>query len=258
MPLPNWLDNTLATLPSSHPVRRLVLPHDRPIMTDLVDHNLGGVEGAVFAFQAPQSASYPLDHAGSDGHSGVRVAATLSKPPILNSDLRMGTFDSHGNSFEVTHDESVEFQDDTFAGSHTVPFSTPGPGCAIPRAPEARCPRGDNYILFHTTDNGSQEAMDIPPPFSTPGPFASPQPISSHVFGNHPVAPYMLPEEVYPKIQKSSAVPILSSHTTKSDGISTSLFPVQDGRRQFSALPNLVTGFTFNNIGRLCLLLRPS
>jgi hypothetical protein len=257
VPLPNWLDNTFATLPSSHPVRRLVLPFDRPIVRDLVDHNPGAVEDAVFAFQAPHCESYPLGHAGSDGHSGARVTATLPKPLILNSDLRTGTPDSHGNSFGVTHNESVKFPENTLAGLHTVPFSTPGPGCAIPRAPAARCPWEGNSILSHTTDNGSQEAMDIPPPFSTPGPFASPRPVSGHVFGNYPVAPYMLLDEVYPTIQKSSAVSILSSHTTKSDGISTPLFPVQDGRRQFSALPNLVPGFTSNNLGRLRLL-RPS
>ena len=252
VPVPSWLDDTLATLPPSHPVRRLILPLDRPIVRDFIDHNPGvSVESSVFAFQAPHCENHPLGYAGSDGHSGATVAVTVPKL-TLNSDLRMGTSDSHGSFFEVTHNGSVELRENTaLAGLRTVPFSTPGPGCAISRASAARRPWRANSILLHTTDDGSQEAMVIPPPFSTPGPFVSPRPVSSHVFGNRPVTPHMLPDEVYPTIHKSSAVPILRSPTTKSDSISAPLFPVQDGRQQFSAFPSLVPGFTSNNLGRL-------
>ncbi|KAH9176423.1 hypothetical protein EDB89DRAFT_160747 [Lactarius sanguifluus] len=251
-PLPNWLDNTLATLPPSHPVRRLILPLDRPIGRDLIDHDPNiSDEDAVFAFQALPCDSQPLGHPGSDGHSGARVAVTVSKPSILNSGSRTGTPDSHGDTFEATHNGSEEFRENSLAVLRTVPFSTPGPGCATSRALAARFPWKGNPILSHITVNDSQEAMDVPPPFSTPGPFASPRPVSGHVFGNHPVAPHMPPEEVYPTIQKSSAVPILNSHTSKSDRIDIpfTLYPVQDGSRQFSALPNLLPGFTSNNLG---------
>jgi len=260
VPLPNWLDNTLATLPPSHPVRRLIMPVDRPIVRDFIDQNPDvSDEGAVFAFQAPHCESHPLGHAGSDGHSGARVAVTVPKPSIFNSDSQTGTPDSHGNPFEVTHNGSVEFRENTLTVLRTVPFSTPGPaGYAISQALAARCSWGGYPILSHTTDNGSQEAMDVPPPFSTPGPFASPRPVSGHVFGNHPVAPYMPSDEVYPTIQKSSAIPVLSSHTTKSDRIDTPLFPVQDGYGQFSALPNLLSGLTSNNSGDFLFTPGPS
>ncbi|KAH9040664.1 hypothetical protein EDB85DRAFT_62137 [Lactarius pseudohatsudake] len=225
-PLPNWLDNTLATLPPSHPVRRLILPLDRPNGRDLVDHDPDiEDEDAVFAFQALPCDSQPLGHPGSDGHSGARVAVTISKPSILSSGSRTGTPDSHGDPFEATHNGSVEFRENSFAVLRTVPFSTPGPGCATSRASAARSPWRGNPMLSHITVNGSQEAIDVPPPFSTPGPFASPRPVSGHVFGNHPVAPHMPPEEVYPTIQK-----------------------IQDGSRQFLALPNLLPGFTSNNL----------
>ncbi|KAH9083426.1 hypothetical protein EDB83DRAFT_2329125 [Lactarius deliciosus] len=248
-PLPNWLDNTLATLSPSHPVRRLILPLDRPIGRDLIDHDpYISDEDAVFAFQALPCDSQPLCHPGSDGHSGARVAVTRSKPSILNSGSRTGTPDSHRDPFEATHNGSVEFRENSLAVLRTVPFSTPGPGCATSRASAARSPWRGNLILTHITANGSQEAMDVPPPFSTPGPFAS-RPVSGHGFGNYPVATHIPPEEVYPTIQKSSAVPILSSHTSKSDRIDIPLYPVQDGSRQFSALPNLLPGFTSNNLG---------
>ncbi|KAI9463550.1 hypothetical protein BJY52DRAFT_1210289 [Lactarius psammicola] len=227
VPLPNWLNNTLATLPPSHPVRRLILPLDRPVVRDPINHNPSVSDaGAVFAFQAPPCESHLLDHAGSDGHSGVRAAVTVPKPPVFNSDSQTSTSDSHGNPFEVTHNGSVEFRENTLAVLRTVPFSTPGPGRAISRSSAARPPWEDNSILSHTTVNGSQEAMDVPPPFSTPGPFASPRPVSGHVF-SHPVAPHMPPDE--------------------SDRVDTPLFPVQDGSRQFSALP--LPGFTSNNLG---------
>ena len=248
MPLPNWLDNTLATLPPSHPVRRLVSPLDRHNGKELIDQISGiSAEGAVFAFEAPPYESYPLSHAGNDEHSGARVAVTVPKPFIFNSDSQTGTPDSHGNSFEVTHNESVEYRENTLAGLRTDPFSTPGPGCATSRAPVARCPWGSNSALNHTTDDVSQEAMDIPPPFSTPGPFASPRPVSFHVYGNHPVTTRMVPDEVYPTSPESIAVPILGSHTATSDRVSPPLFPAREGRRQFSALPNLVPGFTSDN-----------
>ncbi|KAF8274426.1 hypothetical protein EI94DRAFT_684801 [Lactarius quietus] len=242
MSLPNWLDNTLATLPSSHPVRRLILPVNRPIVRNLVDQNAGvSDERVVFAFQAPPCEGHLLGHAGSDGYSGASVGVTVPKPSILNSDSRTGSSDSRGNPFEVTHNGSVEFRENTFAVLRTVPFSTPGPGCAISQAPAARYPWEGNPILPRTTDNGSQEAMDPPPPFSTPGPFASPRLISSHVSDSHA-------GQVYPTIQKSSAIPILSFHSTKSDRIDTP-FPVQDGCGQFSALPNLMPGCSSNISG---------
>lgn len=253
VPLPNWLDNTLTTLPPSHPVRRLIPPLDRPIVRDLIGQNPDVSDaGVVFAFQAPLCEGLPLDHAGNDGHSGARVIEAVPKPSILNSDLQTGISDFHGNPFEVTHNGSVEFRENfnTLAVLRTVPFSTPGPVCAVSRAPAARCPWGSNTTLSHATDNGSQEAMDVPLPFSTPGPFASPRPVSGHVFGNHAVAPpHILPDEVYTTIQKSSAIPTLSSHTTKFDRTDTSLFSVQDGCGQLSALPNLLPAFTSNNLG---------
>ncbi|KAH9061367.1 hypothetical protein EDB87DRAFT_1611427 [Lactarius vividus] len=244
-PLPTWLDNALATLPPSHPVRRLILPLDRPILKDFIDHDPDiSDEDAVFAFQALPCDSKPLGDPGSDGHSGVRVAVTVSKPSILNSGSCPGIPDSHGDPFEA-----IEFRENILAVLRTVPFSTPGPGRATSRASAARSPWRGNPILSHITVNGSQEVMDVSPPFSTPGPFASPRPVSGHIFGNHPVVPHIPLEEVYPTIQKSSAVPIPCSHTTKSDRIDIPLYPVQDGSRQFSALPNLSPGFTSNDLG---------
>lgn len=223
-------------------------------MRDLIDQDpdVSG-ERAVFAFQAPPYEDHPLGHVGSDGRSGARAAVTLPKLSDLNSDSRKATSDSRG-PFEATHNGSVQFRDNNFAVLRT-PFSTPGPRCAISRAPAARYPWEGNPILSHTTDNGFQEAMDVPPPFSTPGPFVSPRPASGHIFGSHAVAPHMLPDEVYPTIQKSSAVPVLSSYTTRSDGIDTPLFPVQDGCEQFSALPNIMQGFALKNSGGLLLRL---
>jgi hypothetical protein len=197
-------------------VRRLILPLNRPIVRDLIDQNSGVPdERAVFAFQAPPCEGHPLGHAGSDGHSGEMVGVTLPKPSILKSDSQTGTSDSRGIFSEDTHNESIDFRENTFPGLRTVPFSTPGPGCAIPRAPAARYSWEGNLMLSHTTDDGSQDVMDVPPPFSTPGPFASPRPASGHVFGSHPVAPHILLDEDYPTSQKSSAVPFLSSHFTQ-------------------------------------------
>ena len=231
-------------------MRRLILPLNRPIVRDLIDQNTGAPdEGAVFAFQAPPGEGHPLDHAGSDGHSGDMVSVTVPKPSILKWDSQTGTSDSRGNFFEDTHNESIDFRENTFVGLRPVPFSTPGPGCAIPRAPAARYSREGSPMLSHTTDEGSQDVMDVPPPFSTPGPFASPRPARSRLFGSHPVAPHMLLDEDYPTSQKSSAVSFLSSYFTKSDRIDVPLFPVQDGCGPFSALSNL--GFTSNNSGGL-------
>jgi hypothetical protein len=233
-------------------VRRLILPSNRPIVRDLIDQNSGvSDERAVFAFQAPPCEGHPVGHAGSDGHSWDRVAVTISKPSIINSDSRTGSSDSRVNPFEVIHNGSVEFRENTHAALHTVPFSTPGPGCAISRTPAARYSWEGKPILSHATDNGFQEAMEAPQPFSIPGPFASPRPVSGHVFGSYAVAPHMVLDEDYPTVQKSSAVSILSSHATKSDRIDTPLFPVQDDGEQFSALPNLVPGFTSDNLGGL-------
>ena len=235
-------------------MRRIILPFNRPVVRDLIDQNpeVSG-ERDVFAFQAPPCEGHPLGHVGSGGHSGARAIVTLPNPSVLNSDSRTGTSDSH-RPFEVTHNGSVQFRDNTHAVLRT-PFSTPGPGCAISRAPAAQYPWEVNANLSRTTDNGSQEAMDVPPPFSTPGPFVSPRPASDHIFDGHAVAPHMLLDEVYPTIQKSSAVLVLSSHTTRSDRIDTPLFPVQGGCEQFSALPNLMQGFASNNSGGLLLTL---
>ncbi|KAN0129766.1 hypothetical protein V8E53_012431 [Lactarius tabidus] len=223
--LPHWLDNTLATLPPSHPVRRLILPFNRPIVRNLIDQNPGvSDERAVFAFQPPPYEVLP--------------------PSIINSDSGTGSSDFRGNPFEVIHNGSVAFRENTHTMLHTVPFSTPGPGCAISRTPVDRYPWEGNPILSRTMDNGSQEAVDAPHPFSTPGPFASPRPVSGHVFGSYVVAPHMLLDEVSPTIQKSGAVPLLSSQTTKSDRIDTPLFPVQDGGGQVSPLPNLMPGLS--------------
>jgi hypothetical protein len=239
-------------------VRRLILPFNRPIVRNLIDQNPGvSDERAVFAFQPPPYEVLPVGHAG-DRHSGARLTVTIPKPSIINSDSGTGSSDFRGNPFEVIHNGSVAFRENTHTMLHTVPFSTPGPGCAISRTPVDRYPWEGKPILSRTMDNGSQEAVDAPHPFSTPGPFASPRPVSGHVFGSYVVAPHMLLDEVSPTIQKSGAVPLLSSQTTKSDRIDTPLFPVQDGGGQVSPLPNLMPGFTSNNLGGLLFTPRPS
>ena len=225
-----------------------MLPSNRPIVRDLIDENQGvSDEHSVFAFQAPPCEGHPLGHAGSDGHSGARVAVTVPMPSIINSASRTGSSDSRGNPFEVTRNGSIEFRENTLAVLRTVPFSTPGPGCAL----SARYPRESDPTLSYTTNNGVHDAMDAPQPFSTPGPFASPRPVSGHVSSSYAVAPHMVLDEAYPTIQKSSTIPILGFHTTKPDRVDTPLSPVQDGGGQFSALPNVIPGFASNNIGGL-------
>ena len=186
-------------------MRRLILPSNRPIVRDLINENPGVSDDAVFAFQAPPCEGHPLGHAGSDGHSGARVAVTELMPSIINSASRPGSSDSRGNPFEVTRNGSVEFRENTLAVLRTVPFSTPGPGCVL----AARYPWEGDPTLSYTTNNGAHEAMDAPQPFSTPGPFASPQPVSGQVFGSYAVAHHMVLDEAYPSIQKSSTVPVL-------------------------------------------------
>jgi len=253
VPLPNWLDDTLATLPPSHPVRRLLLPLDRYIVRDFVDQNPDvSDEVAVFAFQAPCCESHPLRHAGSDGHFGAMVAVTVPEPSSLNSELCQDAPHSHKNPFEATYKEPVGIRKKSLAMSRTVPFSTPGPSCAMSRVQEARCPWGAFTTLSRTMDNYSQEDVDVPPPFSTPGPFASPRPVCGHVFANHSAATSHKPlYEVYPTVQESSTVPVLSSCATSC--VDTLSLPVQDGRGEFSASPNVSPNFMSNNLGGFSL-----
>src|SRR6266852_1153226 len=120
--LPEWLNNTFATLPPDHAVRCLKLPPERPESPITKGHidwpeSSDALErDSVFAFQAPV-----------DGHHSVTVDPT-------ENDGQPG---SELATFRIVHYSSVEFQGNSPAASLTgnVPFSTPGPRWTAPRVP---------------------------------------------------------------------------------------------------------------------------
>src|SRR6266566_3899073 len=159
--LPEWLNNTLATLPPGHAVRCLKLPPERPespISKDHIDwpESSDALErDSVFAFQAPV-----------DGHRPVDLTETNGQP---GSDLA---------TFRIVHYSSVEFQGNNHnpAASLTgnIPFSTPGPRWTTPQVP-APCSSMRPFSaqpMYRPTSPVTQKVRDSPQPFSTPGPFA--------------------------------------------------------------------------------------
>jgi hypothetical protein len=166
--LPEWLNNTLATLPPDHAVRCLKLPPERsksPMRNDYIDwpeDSESPEQNSVFAFQVPVDGQHSVDPAETNGQPG-----------------------SDSATFRIVHYSSVEFQGNSPTASLTgdAPFSTPGPRWTAPQAP-ARCSPMRPFAakpMYRPTSPVTQKVRDTPQPYSTPGPFAPTRPTNGHV-----------------------------------------------------------------------------
>ena len=219
--LPEWLNNTLTTLPPDHAVRCLKLPPERPESPIRKDHidwpESSDAPGrdSVFAFQAPV-----------DGHHSVDPTETYGQP---GSDLA---------TFRIVHYSSVEFQGNSPAASLTgdVPFSTPGPRWTAPQVP-ARCSPTRPFSaqpMYRSPSLVTQKVTDSPQPFSTPGPFAPTRPTNSHVLDCGPATQfYMACNKVLPVVERNDATSVLSFRTPTTNRLDGNLCPVQCDGEQF-------------------------
>lgn len=160
--LPEWLNNTLTTLPPDHAVRCLKLPPERP-ESPIRESQFAWPEisdaperDSVFAFQVPLDGHHSVDPTKPNGQS--------------ESDLA---------TFRIVHYSSVEFQGNSPAASLTgnAPFSTPGPRWTTPQVPATYSPIRPFSVqpIYRSTSPVTQMVGDSPQPFSTPGPFAPAQ-----------------------------------------------------------------------------------
>lgn len=198
--LPEWLNNTLATLPTDNAVRCLTLPpepHKCLIRNDHIDWSPDAPdESSVFAFQAPVDGrpSHPADPAETEG-SGLAT-------------------------FQIAHDEYVTFHGGTPAAplalplAASVPFSTPGPGRTSPQTSATRRPRRPSSALpmYRPTSAGTHRARDSPLPFSTPGPFAPARPANGYRLGSGLAAQLSAAcDKALPITERTGATSVLSS-----------------------------------------------
>ncbi|KAI0266758.1 hypothetical protein BC834DRAFT_873392 [Gloeopeniophorella convolvens] len=168
--LPEWLNDTLATLPHSHPARCLVTAPaaqvDLPGPGDDLSWMPNHAEGSpVFAFEAPvddhqpgvlRRETLPFETDASDADSAAQVQA----------------LSSCGEPLARRIDEADILE---ASASRPVPFSTPGPAYEISQTPVFyRSRRSFSALpMSQSTGNGSQPVLGVPPPFSIPGPFIS-------------------------------------------------------------------------------------
>ncbi|KAI9509409.1 hypothetical protein F5148DRAFT_1187803 [Russula earlei] len=227
--LPEWLNNTLVTLPYDHAVRCLALSPDRPIRTDHIDgKSEASDEGSVFTFQAPAEGHHPVNHTGNEGQSRTDVA-----------------------TFRFAHDGSLVFQgaNPTASLVSTIPFSTPGPGWAIHEALEACYPRRpfSAIAMPRLTGTGTQSAMDKPLPFSTPGPFVPARAINDPLLDYSPAASHHVScDKMWPVVERNGAPSFPGPCATGLDRLNAPPYPIQGENGQllepFSFTLNDVAG----------------
>jgi hypothetical protein len=222
--LPEWLNNTLATLPPDHAVRCLKLPPERPESPirkghiDWPESSDAPERDSVFAFQAPVDGHHSVDPTETNGQSGSDLA-----------------------TFRVVHYSSVEFQRNNPTASLTgnVPFSTPGPGWTAPQDPAPCSPMRpfSAQPMYRSTGPVTQNDRDSPQPFSTPGPFAPARPTDDHVLDCGPSTQlYMACDKVLPVVERSDTTSILSFRASTTNRLDEHLCPVQCDGEQFRAL----------------------
>ena len=225
--LPEWLNNTLATLPPDHAVRCLKLPPERPespIRNDHIDWpetSDAPERDSVFAFQAPVDGHHSADPAETNGQSGSDLA-----------------------TFRIVHYSSVEVQGNNSAASVTgnVPFSTPGPtsrwtAAQIPTPCSPMRPFSAQP-MYRSTSPVTREVRDSPQPFSTPGPFAPARPTDDHVLDCGPATrPYITCNKVSPVVKKNDTTSVLSFRASTTNGLDEPhLCPVRCDGEPFHAL----------------------
>jgi hypothetical protein len=223
--LPEWLNNTLVTLPPDHAVRCLKLPPERPESPtrkghiDWPESSDAPERDSVFAFQVPV-----------DGHHSVDATETNGQP---GSDLA---------TFRIVHYSSVEVRGNSPAPSLTgnvPPFSTPGPGWTAPQIP-ARCSPMLPFSaqpMHRSTSPVTQNVRDCPQPFSTPGPFAPARPTNGHVWDCSPVTRhYMACNKVLPAVERIDTTSVLNFRTSTTNRLDGHSCPVQRDGDQFRVL----------------------
>ena len=212
--LPEWLDNTLATLPPDHAMHCIKLPPERPenlIRKGHIDWPESSdvpERDSVFAFQAPV-----------DGHHFVDPMETNGQ---LGSDLA---------TFRIVHYSSVEFQENSPVASVTgnVPFSTPGPRWTAPNVPADYSPMRpfSAQPVYRSISPVAQKVGDSPQPFSTPGPFAPARPTNGHALDHcGPAA----------QLERNDTTSVLSFCASTVNRLDGHLRPVQCDGEQFRAL----------------------
>ncbi|KAI0298501.1 hypothetical protein BC826DRAFT_997699 [Russula brevipes] len=233
LPLPEWLNDTLATLPPSYAVRCLALPPDHSVSKDNVDRNPdASEEGSVFAFQAPAARYDPGNHVRTEEHPKADVA-----------------------TFTVVRDGSDEIQGCCPTGSltRTVPFSTPGPGWAIPDTPPPFCPRRTSSALSISPPTGidTWKVLDTPLPFSKPGPFVPARHINDHVLDwDSAMQSHAAHDKVFPVVERSGTPSFPSSRVSKTNGVDVPLSPIQGNGKQFPGSFSLSPKITLNDASR--------
>jgi len=222
--LPEWLNNTLATLPPDHAVRCLKLPPERlespirKVQIDWPESSDVPERDSVFAFQAPVDRHHFVDPTEITGQSGSDLA-----------------------TFRIVHHSSVEFEENSSPASLTgnVPFSTPGPRWTAPKVPTPFSPMRpfSTQPGNQSTSPVIQKVRDSTPPFSTPGPFAPARPTNGHVLDCGPDTQlYTACNKMVPVAERNDTTSVLSfrasrpSMTNRLDG---HLCPVQCDRGQF-------------------------
>lgn len=218
--LPEWLNNTLTTLPPNHAVRCIKLPPERPESPIRESHfawpeiSDASERDSVFAFQVPL-----------DGHHSVVPTKTNGQS---ESDLA---------TFRIVHYSSVEFQGNSAAASLTdnAPFSTPGPTWTTPQVPATCSPIRPFSVqpIYRSTSPVTQKVRDSPQPFSTPGPFAPARPNSGHVLDCAPATQSHMAYNI-PVVKRNDTVPSFRAPTAnRLDGY---LCPIQCDGEQFRVL----------------------
>jgi hypothetical protein len=237
--LPEWLNNTLTTLPPDHAVRCLKLPPERPespirkAHIDWPESSDAPERDSVFAFQAPVDGHNSVDPTETNGQSGSDLA-----------------------TFRIVHYSSVEFQGNSSAASLTgnVPFSTPGPRWTAPQVPAPCSPMRpfSAQPMYRSSSPVTQKVRDSPQPFSTPGPFAPARLTNGHVLDCGPDKQlYMASNNVLPAVERNDTTSVLSFRASTTNRLDGHLCPVQcDGEQEpFSLFPKYDARGPFSSPG---------
>jgi hypothetical protein len=234
--LPEWLNNTLAALPTDNAVRCLTLPlaperPERPISMDYINWSPDAPdEGSVFTFQAPVDGHHPVDPAETERQSGCDLA-----------------------TFRIVHDGSVEFRESSPVAplALILPFSTPGPGWTAPQASASCFPRQPYSALsmYPPTSTGTQKVGDDPQPFSTPGPFVPTRATNSHVLDcGLATQPRVACDKDLPVAERSGITSVLSSRASAINSLDVPLSSVQWDGQQFLGSFSSSPKFAFDDV----------
>ena len=236
--LPEWLNNTLATLPTDNAVRCLTLPPEQPERPISMGHINWSPddpdEGSVFMFQAP---------APVDGH---RLVGPTETERHLGCDL---------GTFRVVHDGSVEFRENSPVPpvALILPFSTPGPGWTAPQASASCFPRQpySAQSMYRPTIIGSQEVEDDFQPFSTPGPFVPSRSTNSHVLDcGVATQPSVICDKDLSVAERSGITSVLSSRASGVNSLEVPLSSVHWDGQRFLRTFFLSPKFAFDDVAR--------